>query len=311
MYFEGYFINFTLVILVPLFLIAFLCLVDGWFIVSHKNAKIIERLGKFHRIAQPGFNLKIPIVDKICVNRDLRINQLDVEVETKTKDNVFVRTHVSVQFYVMPDKIYESFYKLESPERQITSYVYDVVRAEIPKMALDSVFENKDSVATAIKDSLQESMDDFGYAISTALVTDIDPDERVKDSMNKINAAERDKLAAEYEAEAQKIRTVKHAEAESESKRLTGAGYANLRKEISKGIKESMDTLRNSGLDPMSATSMILTTQYLETLEKMASTGKMSTILLPSGPDGASSIQQQIISAIEASKINSDILNHK
>lgn len=290
---------------------AFLMLVDGWYIVSHQTAKILERLGRFNRIAKSGLHFKIPIIDRIRTTQDLRINQLDVDVETKTKDNVFVRTQVSVQFFVMPEKIYESYYKLDSPELQIKSYIFDVVRSEIPKMTLDSVFENKDSVAIAIKHSLCDSMDDFGYAITTALVTDIDPDTRVKEAMNKINATEREKVAAMNEAEAQKIRVVKQAEAEAESKRLTGEGYANLRTEIAKGIKESMDTLKASGLTPAASTSMILTTQYLETLEKMSSTGRMSTILLPGGPGGAESIQQQIITAIETAKAHTDEVQYK
>lgn len=283
-----------------IFILILVLFFDGWFLVSHKSAKIVERLGKFDRIALSGFHIKIPVIERMRSTQDLRINQLDVEVETKTVDNVFVRTQVSVQFFIMPDKIYESFYKLESPVRQIRAYIFDVVRSEIPKMSLDAVFANKDAVALAIKNSLTDSMDDFGFSITTALVTDIDPDASVKEAMNRINATEREKIAALNEAEAKKIRIVKEAEAEAESKRLTGQGYANLRSEISKGIQDSMNTLKEAGLESLPATTLILTTQYLETLEKMSSTGKLNTILLPGGAGGADSIREQLISALKA-----------
>lgn len=275
---------------------------DAWYVVSQQTAKVVERLGKFNTVAKAGFHFKLPIVDRIITVQDLRINQLDVEIETKTKDNVFVRTQVSVQYFVMPNKIYESFYKLDDPTRQIRAYIFDVVRSEIPKMQLDEVFANKVTVANAIKESLSESMDDFGYSITTALVTDIDPDMLVKESMNKINATARDKVAATNEADAEKIRVVKAAEAEAESKRLTGEGYAQLRMAIAKGMEESMSSLKKAGLDSAAATNLILTTQYLETLEKMTTNGKSNTIMLPGGAGGVGDIREQLLSALEATK---------
>ena len=177
---------------------------SGIFIVKQQTAAIIERLGKFHSIRQAGLQFKIPIVDRVAGKVSLKIQQLDVPVETKTLDDVFVRLKVSVQYHVLRDEIYNAFYKLDLPEEQITSYIFDVVRAEVPKMKLDDVFVRKDDVAKAIKTELQEAMNDYGYGIVKALVTDIDPDQAVKNAMNRINAAEREKIAAEFEGEAER-----------------------------------------------------------------------------------------------------------
>ena len=189
------------VLLVP-FLITLFIILSGIFTVKQQTAAIVERLGKFHSIKKPGLQFKIPFLDSVAGRINLKIQQLDVLVETKTKDDVFVKLKVSVQFRVKTNSVYDAFYELENPYEQITSYVFDTVRAEVPKLKLDDVFLRKDDIAVAIKREISEAMSEYGYVIVKALVTDIDPDHAVKEAMNRINAAEREKVAAEYEGEA-------------------------------------------------------------------------------------------------------------
>ena len=191
-------------------------LLAGFFTVKQETAAVIERLGKFHSVRHAGLHLKIPIIDNIAKRLNLKIQQLDVVVDTKTLDNVFITMRVSVQYQVIRNQVADAYYRLEDPHSQITSYVFDVVRAEVPKLKLDDVFVKKDDIANAVKSEIQEAMQSYGYDIIKALVTDIDPDEQVKQAMNRINAAEREKTAAEYESEAQRIRIVAVAKAEAE-----------------------------------------------------------------------------------------------
>ena len=199
-----------------------LALLSSLFIVKQQTAAIIERFGRFIGVRQPGLRIKIPIIDRISGRISLRVLQLDVAVETKTKDDVFTKLKISVQYKVIKDKVWEAFYKLDSPQDQITSYVFDVVRAVVPKMKLDDVFEKKDEIANAVKGELNDAMGNYGYDIIRALVTDIDPAVEVKTSMNRINASEREKVAAQYEGDAARILIVEKAKAEAESKRLQG-----------------------------------------------------------------------------------------
>src|SRR5210317_487804 len=215
----------------------------SFFTVKQQTAAIIERFGKFQSIRNSGLQLKIPFVDRIVARVGLKIQQLDVIVETKTKDDVFVKLKVSVQYVVIREKVYEAFYKLEYPHDQITSYVFDVVRAEVPKMKLDDVFVKKDDIAIAVKAELNDAMMEYGYDIIRTLVTDIDPDAQVKAAMNRINAADREKTAAQYEGDAQRILIVEKAKAEAESKRLQGQGIADQRREIARGLEESVEVL--------------------------------------------------------------------
>ena len=194
------------------------------FTVKQETAAIVERLGKFHSVRHAGLHLKIPFIDNITKRLTLKIQQLDVLIDTKTLDNVFIKMRVSVQYQVIRNQVSDAYYKLEDPHNQITSYVFDVVRAEVPKLKLDDVFVKKDDIAIAVKAEIQEAMQSYGYDIIKALVTDIDPDEQVKQAMNRINAAEREKTAAEYESEAERIRIVAVAKAEAESKKLQGQG---------------------------------------------------------------------------------------
>jgi len=213
-------------ILIVLLVFGLLILLSSFFTVKQQTAVVIERFGKFTSIRNSGLQLKIPIIDRVAGRVNLRIQQLDVLIETKTKDNVFIKMKVSVQFKVIQDKVYEAFYKLEFPHDQITAYVFDVVRAEVPKLILDDVFVRKDDIAIAVKRELNEAMTTYGYDIINTLVTDIDPDIQVKNAMNRINAADREKTAAEFESEAQRIRIVAKAKAEAESKKLQGQGIA-------------------------------------------------------------------------------------
>ncbi len=282
----------------------------GIFTVKQQSAAIVERFGRFQSIRRSGLQLRIPVVDRIAGRINLRIQQLDVNVETKTKDDVFVKIKVSVQFVVLPEKIYDAFYKLENPHAQITSYVFDVVRAEVPKLRLDDVFEKKDDIALAIKGELEQAMDSYGFGIIKALVTDIDPAEDVKVAMNRINAAERQRVAAEHEGEAERIRIVAKATAEAESKRLQGQGIADQRREIAQGLEDSVNVLNKVGINSQEASALIVVTQHYDTLHAVAEKSKSSLILLPNTPNAASDMLTQLtasfLTAKEMDKLDND-----
>lgn len=276
-------------------------IVTGIFTVKQQTAAVVERFGKFLSIRHSGLQFKIPIFDKIAGRINLKIQQLDVIVETKTKDDVFVHLKISVQFQVIKDKVYDAFYKLENPQNQITSYVFDVVRAEVPKMKLDDVFERKDDIAIAVKEELNDAMSDYGYDIIKTLVTDIDPDVKVKEAMNRINASEREKVAAEYEAEADRIKIVAKARAEAESKRLQGQGIADQRREIARGLEESVDVLNNVGINSQEASALIVVTQHYDTLQSIGSETDTNLILLPNSPQAGSEMLNNMIASFSAS----------
>ena len=280
--------------------IAFVVLA-GVFTVKQQTAAIIERFGKFHSIRQSGLHIKIPLVDRIAGRLSLKIQQLDVIVETKTKDDVFVKLKVSVQFKVIKEKVYDAFYKLDYPHDQITSYVFDVVRAEVPKMKLDDVFERKDDIAIAVKSELNEAMMDYGYDIIKTLVTDIDPDEQVKEAMNRINASEREKIAAQYEGDAQRILIVEKAKAEAESKRLQGQGIADQRREIARGLEESVDVLNNVGINSQEASALIVVTQHYDTLQSIGEHTNSNLILMPNSPNAGSDMLTEMTTSFLAS----------
>ena len=274
----------------------------SFFTVNQATAAIVERLGKFLVVRQSGLHLKIPFIDKVAKRMNLRIQQLDVIIDTKTLDNVFIRTKVSVQYQVIVSQVADSFYRLENPENQITSYVFDVVRAEVPKLKLDDVFVRKDDVAIAVKGELQEAMQSYGYDIIKALVTDIDPDEQVKHAMNRINAAEREKTAAEYESEAQKIRIVAVAKAEAESKKLQGQGIADQRREIAAGLVESVKMLNEANINAQEASALIVVTQHYDTLQAIGSSNKSSLVLLPNSPNAANSMLNDLMVSMAATQ---------
>jgi regulator of protease activity HflC (stomatin/prohibitin superfamily) len=290
------------IFLIPVLLVVgFFLLLGTFFTVKQQTAAVVERFGKFTTMRQSGLQLKIPLVDKIAGRINLKIQQLDVIVETKTKDDVFVRLKISVQFQVRREKVYDAFYRLQNPHDQITAYVFDVVRAEVPKMKLDYVFEKKDDIAIAVKRELNEAMMDYGYDIIKTLVTDIDPDIQVKAAMNRINAAEREKTAAEYEAEADRIKIVAKARAEAESKRLQGQGIADQRREIARGLEESVDVLNNVGINSQEASALIVVTQHYDTLQSIGEATQSNLILLPNSPQAGSDMLNNMIASFTAS----------
>jgi regulator of protease activity HflC (stomatin/prohibitin superfamily) len=301
-----------MLILIPIIIFILFLLIAGLFIVKQQTAFIIERFGKFNSIRHAGLQIKIPLVDRIAARLSLKIQQLDVSVETKTNDDVFVHLKISVQFVIKKDKVYDAFYKLQSPHEQITSYIFDLVRAEVPRLILDDVFEKKDEIAHAIKRELAEAMLDYGYDIVKALVTDIDPDATVKEAMNRINAAEREKVAAQHEGDAQRILIVERAKAEAQSKRLQGMGIADQRREIARGLEESVDTLNKAGINPQEASALIVITQHYDTLQSIGADSSSNLILLPNNPTAASNmLNDMTASLLAANKISEAAKNKK
>ncbi len=288
-------------IIIPILFFALVILFKFFFIVKQQTAVIIERFGKFQSIRQSGLQMKIPLVDRIVARVGLKIQQLDVIVETKTLDDVFVKLKVSVQYVVIKDKVYEAFYKLEYPHDQITSYVFDVVRAEVPKMKLDDVFVKKDDIAIAVKAELQDAMLEYGYDIIKTLVTDIDPDAQVKAAMNRINASEREKIAAQFEGDAARILIVEKAKAEAESKRLQGQGIADQRREIARGLEESVEVLNKVGINSQEASALIVVTQHYDTLQAIGEATNANLILLPNSPQAGSDMLNNMVASFTAS----------
>ncbi|MBS7786150.1 SPFH domain-containing protein [Flavobacterium sp. CYK-55] len=287
--------------LVIILFIGLVLLLSSFFTVKQQTAAVIERFGKFHSIRNSGLQLKLPIIDRISGRVNLRIQQLDVIIETQTKDNVFVKMKVSVQFKVIQEHVYEAFYKLEYPHDQITAYVFDVVRAEVPKLILDDVFVRKDDIAIAVKRELNEAMMAYGYDIINTLVTDIDPDIQVKNAMNRINAAEREKTAAQFESEAQRIRIVAKAKAEAESKKLQGQGIADQRREIARGLVESVEVLNSVGINSQEASALIVVTQHYDTLQAIGADTNSNLILLPNSPHAATDMLNNMVASFAAS----------
>ena len=295
---------------VPYIVIALILLFAAAFIVKQQTAVIVERFGKYQSIRHAGLQFKIPLIDRIAGRISLKIQQLDVIVETKTKDDVFVHLKISVQFLVQREHVYDAFYKLQNPHEQITAFIFDVVRAEVPKMILDDVFEKKEEIAMAIQRDLKEAMLNYGYDIIKALVTDIDPDESVKIAMNRINAADREKTAAQYEGDAQRILIVERAKAEAESKRLQGKGIADQRREIARGLEESVDVLNRAGINSQEASALIVITQHYDTLQSIGADTNSNLILLPNNPNAASSmLNDMVTSLVAANKIKESSVN--
>jgi len=287
--------------LLPFVIFAFIILFAAFFTVKQQTAAIIERFGKFQSIRQSGLHLKIPLIDRISGRLSLKIQQLDVLIETKTLDDVFVRLKVSVQFKVIREKVYDAFYKLDYAHDQITSYVFDVVRAEVPKMKLDDVFVKKDDIAIAVKSELNQAMMDYGYDIIKTLVTDIDPDAQVKEAMNRINASEREKIAAQFEGDAARILIVEKAKAEAESKRLQGQGIADQRREIARGLEESVEVLNKVGINSQEASALIVVTQHYDTLQSIGQETNSNLILLPNSPQAGSNMLNDMVASFTAS----------
>src|SRR5262249_32555800 len=279
-----------------------------FFTVSQQTAAIIQRFGKFVRVAQPGLNFRTPLIETIAGRLNLRVQQLDVKVETKTEDNVFVHVIVAVQYHVLPEKVYDAFYRLANANTQITAFVFDVVRARVPKIKLDDLFEKKDEIADAVKNELSHVMYDFGYGIVKALVTDIDPDHTVKEAMNAINAAQRMRIAATEKGEAERILKVKSAEAEAQSKALQGKGIADQRRAIVDGLRESVDEFQRSvpGASAQDVMNLVLMTQYFDTLKEVGAASRTNTILIPPSPGALSDLTAQMRTAMMTAEAASD-----
>jgi regulator of protease activity HflC (stomatin/prohibitin superfamily) len=238
--------SIALILLGAVALIALFLFLGSFFTVNTAEVAVVTRFGKFLRIANPGLNWKVPFFDTVAGNVSLRVNQISLTMETKTKDNVFVTIPISVQNRVRPEKVYDAFYKLSDPTQQIQSYVEQVILGHVPGMTLDEVFASQSSIAAAVKQELDADMATFGFEIVNVLVTDIVPDAKVKSAMNDINAAQREQVAANARGEAEKILVVKKAEAEAESKALQGQGIANQRKAIIEGLQTSVEQFQKT-----------------------------------------------------------------
>lgn len=290
-------------IIIPIFIsIPFIIILiaKSVYVVRQQTACVVERFGRFKRILLPGLHFVIPFIDRVSKPVSLRIVQLDIKVDTKTEDNVFVKVPVAVQYQVNPDKVRDAYYKLEDPQEQIESYVFDIVRAEVPRKTLDDLFLSKDDISEAVQESLQKVMDDYGFIIRRSLITDITPDAKVAAAMNSINAAKRNREAAEHEAEAAKIKLVAAAAAEAESKKLQGEGTANQRKAIALGIAESVRILHESGVSEREANAILLATQFFDMQQSLGQSSKSNTIFTTLNANGGGQTLNDIMAALSA-----------
>ncbi|MDE2183074.1 MAG: SPFH domain-containing protein [Alphaproteobacteria bacterium] len=272
----------------------------SFFTVQQQSAAIVERFGRYVRTAGPGLRFKIPFIESIAVRVPLRVQQLLVEVETKTLDNVFVKVLVAVQYRVLAGSEANSYYGLQDHQEQIKSYVLDVVRAKVPRMNLDEVFEKKDDIGTAVKTELDASMKVYGFEIPNALVTDVNPADNVKAAMNEIQTQQRLQVAAAAKGEANKILVVKNAEAEAESKRLQGEGIAKQRRAIVDGLRESIAAFKEAvgTVSEHEVLNLVLLTQYFDTLKEIGVSSGSKVILTPHAPAGMTDIYGQLREAI-------------
>jgi regulator of protease activity HflC (stomatin/prohibitin superfamily) len=296
-------IVFSTFVAVALFF-ALATILGSFFTVQTAEVAIITRFGRFVRSAEAGLNWKIPFIDKVDGRMSLRVNQIALTMETKTRDNVFVTIPISVQTRVRPEKVSAAYYSLSNPQSQIQAYVEQVVLGHVPGMTLDEVFASQSSIAAAVKHELDVDMAAFGYEIVNVLVTDIVPDSKVKAAMNDINAAQREQVAANARGEAEKILVVKKAEAESESKALQGQGIANQRRAIVEGLRSSIEDFQKSLGDASAKEVMqlVLVTQYFDTLKAIGETNKTNTLFLSHAPGSVQSISEQIIASITAAQ---------
>ena len=282
-------------------------LLSGLYTVQQRTVAIIQRLGRFVRESGPGIHAKIPFIDRVAGRVNLRVQQLDVRIETKSEDNVFVNLTVSVQYFVLPERVYDAFYRLDDAPRQIRSYVFDVVRAQVPKITLDDVFARKDDIAETVKVELSHVMEGFGYGILKALVTDIEPDARVKEAMNEINYAQRMRVAATEKGEADRILKVKHAEGDAQSKALQGKGIADQRAAIIAGLRDSVDDFRRTvpGTTAHDIMSIVLITQYFDVLKEIGASSRTNAVFVPHAPATVANLTDQIRTAMmEADQVS-------
>lgn len=286
----------TIVLLLCFGLFGLFLFFSGIFVVGQQDAFIVQRFGKYHKVARAGLNFKVPFIDTIAGKMPLRIRELDIPGQFKTSDNVFVNMILRVQYSVIPERAADAFYKLQSPEQQISAFVLNVARGEVAKMQLRDVFEHQDSIGAAVNEQLTVSMAEFGFLIRNALVNEVRPAQEVVDAMNKVVASENDKIAAKNAGEAQKIRTVLHAEAEAESKRLQGEGIAAQREAIVRGLSVSVESLRSAmpSADPQTLMNLVLINQYFDAMRDISAGEKAKVIFIPSGPGAYRDISDQL-----------------
>jgi regulator of protease activity HflC (stomatin/prohibitin superfamily) len=286
-------------------LVAIVLIVLAVFSVRQQTFAVIERWGKFNRVVGPGLHVKVPIMDKVAGRVSIRVQELNVSIKTKTNDNVFVDLLIAVQYFVDgEDKVWDAFYRLTNPQTQMESWIFDNVRAKVPGMTLDSVFENKEEIAKEIEDSLGIRLGEYGYKLVRALVNDIQPDRGVADAMNEINKQQRLRVAAEHEGEAKKIIVIKEAEADARSKELSGEGIAKQRIAIVAGLRESVKDASDAlGVNAESVMTLVLMTQYYDMLTDVGKNSRTNTILLPHSPSAVGDLREQIISAIQTGKV--------
>lgn len=290
----------ALVLLLAIGFIALITILGSFFTVSTSQVAVITRFGKFLRVAEAGLNWKTPYIDRVAGLVSLRVNQIALTMETKTKDNVFVTIPISVQNRVRPERVYDAFYKLSDPVAQIKSYVEQVILGHVPSMTLDEVFASQSSIAAAVKQELDSDMAAFGYEIVNVLVTDIVPDQKVKSAMNDINAAQREQVAATARGEADKILVVKKAEAEAESKALQGQGIANQRRAIVEGLQTSIEQFQKAvdGATPRDVMQLVLVTQYFDTLKAIGENDKTNTLFVAHSPAAVKEVSDQILDSM-------------
>jgi regulator of protease activity HflC (stomatin/prohibitin superfamily) len=292
--------TFFVVLLIVAALFVLILIFGSFFTVRTAEVAIVTRFGKFLSVANPGLNWKLPFFDSVSGIVSLRVNQITLTMETKTKDNVFVTIPISVQNRVRPEKVYDAFYKLSDPKAQIQSYVEQVILGHVPGMTLDEVFASQSSIAAAVKQELDADMATFGYEIVNVLVTDIVPDAKVKAAMNDINAAQREQVAANARGEAEKILVVKKAEAESESKALQGQGIANQRKAIIEGLQVSIEQFQKvvDGASAKEVMQLVMVTQYFDTLKSIGESDKTNTLFLSHSPGSVKDVSDQIMQSM-------------
>ena len=298
--FNMLFIPFFFIILIIIFIFLLLSAV---YVVRQQSVAIIERFGRYHKTSSSGINFRLPLgIDKIAARVQLRLLQSEIVVETKTQDNVFVTMNVATQYRVNENNVIDAYYKLMRPEAQIKSYIEDALRSSVPKLTLDELFEKKDEIALEVQKQVAEEMSTYGYIIVKTLITKVEPDAEVKQSMNEINAAQRKRVAAQELAEADKIKIVTAASAEAEKDRLHGVGIAEQRKAIVDGLADSIKELKGANIEltEEQIMSILLTNQYLDTLNNFADSSGNNTIFLPANPEGVESIRTQILSALKA-----------
>ena len=302
---------FLTAILVILAIVVLVTILKTLFTVRTATAGVVERFGKFNRIVRPGLHVLIPYAEHVYFV-DLQVKQAQFQVETKTHDNVFVQIPVSVQYQILDDKIFDAFYKLSAPQKQIESFVFNSILGHVPKLSLDETFEQQSGISIAVKTELDSTMSGFGFNILNALVTDIIPDTKVKDAMNDINAAQRAQVAAQARGEADKILKVKQAEAEAESKALQGKGIAAERQAIIEGLRSSIENFREAvpGATAEDVMALVLLTQYFDTLKEIGTKPGSTTLFLPNNPGAANDFMQQILAGLRGAMASADTVKN-